>query len=108
MPTGANDAWQVVAVVEAASVDRRTAVAQQQSADLALGFGLGDRLVEFDAAPRTQPDMAVRIDQPGQNPAAVENRISVTDRLAADAAVHNPQFDGVFVGQPDPSNVLRH
>src|SRR5271154_1227782 len=47
-PPSPNDAGQVVAIVEAAGVDRRSAVAQQQGADLAVGFGLGDRLVEFD------------------------------------------------------------
>jgi hypothetical protein len=42
--------------------------------------------------------MAMRIDQPGQNPAAVENRVGAADRFAADPAVNNPQFDGFFVG----------
>jgi hypothetical protein len=42
--------------------------------------------------------MAVRIDQPWQNPAAVENRVSAGNRFAADAAVDDPQFDGFFVG----------
>jgi hypothetical protein len=98
MAPGPNDAGQVIAIVEAAGVDWRAAVAQQQSARLALGFGLGDRLVEFDAALRAQPDMAVRIDQPRQNPATVENRVCAADRFAADPTVHDPQFDGFFVG----------
>src|SRR5580698_4060178 len=108
MPTGPNDAGQVVAIVEAAGVDRRTAIAQQQGTGVALGFGLRDRVVEFDAALRTQPDVAVRVDQSGQNPAAVEYRVRAADRFAADPAVNDPQFDGFFVGQPDPSNVMRH
>ena len=97
MPPGPNDAGQVVAVVEAAGVDRRSAVAQQQRADIAVRLGLGDRLVEFDGASRPQPYVAVRIDQPGDNPAAVENRVSAADRFAADSAVNDPQFDGFFV-----------
>jgi len=52
--------------------------------------------------------MAVRIHQPGQNPAAVENGVDAANRLAADAPVDNPQFDGFFVRKPDPSNVVRH
>src|ERR1700727_3822964 len=108
MPTGANDARQVVAIVQAAGVDRRSAVAQQQRADLAFGLSLCDRLVESDAALRPQPDMAMRIDQPGQNPAAVENCVSAADRFAADPTVNDPQFDGFFVGETDPSNVLGH
>jgi hypothetical protein len=42
--------------------------------------------------------MAVRIDQAGQNPAAVENRVGISDRFAADAPVDDPEFDGFFVG----------
>jgi hypothetical protein len=98
VPAGADDARQVVAVVEAAGVDRRSAVAQQQCAGLTIGLGLRDRLLEFNAASRTQPDMAVGIDQPGQNPAAVENRVGAADRFAADPVIGDPQFDGFFVG----------
>src|ERR1700689_3739802 len=108
MPTGANDAGQVVAGVEAAGVNRRSAVSQQQRAGLAFSLGLCDRLIELNPALRPQADMAVRVHQPGQDPAAVENRLGAADRFAADPALDYPQFNGFFVGQPHPSNVLRH
>src|SRR4029079_5327862 len=67
---GADDAGQVVAVIEAAGVDRRSRVAQQQRTNVALDFGLRDRLLEFDGAVAPQADVAVRVDQAGPDPPA--------------------------------------
>ena len=107
MSSGADDARQIVAAVETAGVGRRAAIAQQTARRPRVRFrpGRSPRRVRYGAV-RTQPDVAVRVDQPGQNPAAVENRVGISDRFAADPAVDDPQLDGFFVGQPDSSNVL--
>ena len=84
----------------------RTAVAQQQRADVAFGLGLRD-------APRRgrrtrrgpEPDVAVRVDQAGEDPAAVEDGVGAGDRLGAEHAVDDPPFDGLPVGQPAAAHV---
>ncbi len=98
MPAGPDDVRQIVVVVEAAGVDRRSAVAKQQRADVALGFGLRDRLVEVDGAVRTEPDVAVRVDQAGQDPAAVKNSVRAADRIGGQHAVDDPPLHGLLIG----------
>ena len=62
-PAGTDDARQVVVVVEAAGVDRRSGVAQQQRTDAAFGLGLRDALVEVDAPCVAEADVTMRVDQ---------------------------------------------
>lgn len=108
VPSGADDAGQVFVVVKAAGVGRRAAVPQQQRADVTFGLGLSDRLVEFDVAVFPKPDMAVRVDQPGQDPAAVKDGVGSCHRFGANAAVDDPQLDRRLVGQAQTSHVQAH
>ena len=99
MAAGADDPRQVVVVVETAGVDRRTRVAQQQCADVAFGLGLRDRIRrDLDRPVLSEPDVAVRVDEPGQDPSAVENGFGVRDRVGAQQAVHDPPLHRLFVG----------
>ena len=103
----ADDARQVVAVVEAAGVDRRAGVAQQQRAGVTLGFGLGDRLVEFDGAVLAEADVAVRVDQAGQDPAAVAPKTvsasATGSALSMPSTIHHST--GSPSGSPRPLHV---
>ena len=99
--SGPDDAGQIIAVVEAAGIRRRAAVAQQQRPDVAFGLGLNDRVVERDLAMRTEPDVAVGVHQSGQNPAdsgSPEDGVGPGHRFGADVAVDDPQFDLGLVG----------
>lgn len=77
-------------------------------ADVTFGLGLSDRLVEFDVAVFPKPDMAVRVDQPGQDPAAVKDGVGSCHRFGANAAVDDPQLDRRLVGQAQTSHVQAH
>ena len=69
VPAGADQPGQVLAVVDPGGVGGRAAVPQQQRA----GVPVGDRLLLLgglvDGAFLVQPDVAVRIDEPGHDPA---------------------------------------
>ena len=70
-----------------------------------------ERLVEAGhqvLAVVTQPDVTMSIDQAGQNPPAVKNCIGPGNRLQADAAVDDPQFDRRLVGQAQASHAHPH
>ena len=108
MGSGPDDAWQVGVIVEAAGVDRRTTVPQQQRTHVTLHLGLRDRLVEVYRTMYVEPDVAVRVDQPGQDPAAVKHRVGARDGLRAQRAVDNPPFDRLFVGQSATTKVEAH
>ena len=99
MPPGPDDPGQVVVVVEAAGVGRRSGVAQQQRTDVAFGFGLPDRLVEVDGAVQAEADVAVRVDQAGNDPsAAVEDGVRAADRLGGQHAVDDPPLHRLLIG----------
>jgi hypothetical protein len=76
--------------------------AQQQRTGVALGHGLrlGGDLV--DPAVGVQPDMAVRVDQTGDDPAAVDHRLGAVDGLVAQQALGvDPQGALLAVRQHD-------
>jgi hypothetical protein len=98
MPAMADDAGQVIVVVETARIGRRAGVAQQQRARVTLGFGLRDRLVEFDFTVLPEADVAMRVDEAGHNPAAIEYRLGASDRFGAQKAVDNPPLDRLAIG----------
>ena len=87
VPAGPDDARQVVAVVDPVGVDRvrrRRAAAARRRRGRRPPAPRG-RLV--DAAVRVQPDVAVRVDQARQHPAAVGDGLGAGDRLVAEQAV---------------------
>lgn len=90
-------------IVEAAGVDRRAAVAQQQSAGIPLERRLNDRLVEIHDTLSADTDVAVCVDESGDDPAvgpvSTENRFGPADRLTAQDPVGDPPFDLFTVGQ---------
>src|SRR6185312_3824839 len=92
MAAGPDDAREVMVIVEASGVDRRPAVAQQQRADASLGFGLCDRFVEVGRAVFAQPDVAMRVDETGHYPAAVENSVGVAHWFCAQSAAGSMLF----------------
>ena len=98
MPAGPDDARQVVVVVQDAGVGGRSAVAQQQGTGVTFDLGLGDRLLDRGLAVRPQADVAVRVDQSGNDPPTVPDGFGVGDRLAAQHPVGDPPLDGLAVG----------
>ena len=91
---------QVVAVVDPAGVGRRAGVADQQRAGVAVGerLLLAGRLV--DGAVRVEPDVAVRVDQPGQHPAGDGLVAAAGGAVVGDPAVDHPELVPDVVG-PD-------
>ena len=70
VPAGADQPRQVVAVVDPAGVGGRAAVADQQGAAVAVGDRLLPRSPRRSMAPCVvEPEVAVRVDQPGHDPA---------------------------------------
>ena len=95
--------------VEAAGVHRRTAVTQQQCTRVSFGLRLRDGLVEFDGAVRSQSDMAVRIDESRDDPAAVKDGLGAGDRFGAQNPVGDPPLNRFAIGQtPTPNMESRH
>ncbi len=52
-----------------------------------------------------EPDVAMRIDQAGNDPAAVPDGFRAADRFAAQDPVGDPPLDDFAVGQPAAPNV---
>jgi hypothetical protein len=109
----ADDARQVVALVEGPGVDRRPAVTQQQGADAAFDFALRRAVLETVERPViAEPDVAVRVDQPGHNPAvgpvSAEYGHRSFNRLGAQNAVDDPPLHRPFVGKSPTAQVQSH
>ena len=78
VPAGADQPGQVVALLDGAVVDRRAGVAQQQGSGGAVQQRLRDLAVHIgDVTRRRQADMAVRVDQTRDDPAAVDDRLGL-------------------------------
>ena len=102
MAACADDPRQVVAIVEAAGIERRACVAQQQRARATLGLRLRDRLVEIGGSFGAQSDVAMRVDQTGQDPAAgpvrTEDGVRACHRFGAQDAIDDPPIDRFTIG----------
>ena len=48
-----------------------------------------------------EPDVAMRIDEAGQNPAAVKDGLSVIHRFGTQGALDDPPLHRLFVGQSE-------
>lgn len=107
MPPRSDDPGQIVAGVEAAGVDRRPAIAQQQGTDLAFALRLRYCLVELDAAMWPQTHVTVGVDKTWNDPAAVKDGLRTADRFAAQEPVGDPPLHLLAVGQSPPAKVER-
>ena len=75
---------QVVAPVDPAGVGGRPGVAQQQRAGLPVGQQLAFLLGLVDGSVGVEPDVTVRVDEPGNDVPAGHDRLGARDRLGAD------------------------
>ena len=66
---GADDLGEVLALVDPAGVTGLAGVADEQRAGVAIGAGLPLRLLAGHLAVRSEPDVAVRVDEPREHPA---------------------------------------
>ena len=92
-------------IIEAAGVGGRSAVTQQQSPGRTFGLGLGDGLLQWHLAVRAEPHMAVRVDQSGDDPAAVPDRLGPGDRVGMQDTVDDPPLGGLAVRQTEATDV---
>src|SRR5206468_370634 len=101
VPAGPDDPRQVGLVVQEPGVDRRTAVAQRQDTGRPLVERLlpGGVAVLQGAAARTDADVAVRVDETGQQPAAPADRLRTRHRLERESAVADPDVAVLTLGQ---------
>ena len=103
--TGADDLRQVVALVDPPGVGRGARVADEQRAGVAIGacLGLARRLVH--RAVLVETDVAVRVDEAGDDPAG--DGVPVRARRGGregDAPVDDPQLvDHLLGGEEDPA-----
>jgi hypothetical protein len=82
VPPGPDDLGQVLAGLQRRGVDRGAAVAQQQGARVAVGAGLRRALLQVgDRAVRAEPDVAVRVDESGDDPAVGDQVLRSGQRL---------------------------
>jgi hypothetical protein len=54
---------------------------------------------------RAEPDVAVRVDQSGHDPASVEDRVRTIDRFGGQRAVDNPPLHRLLVGEPKATHM---
>jgi hypothetical protein len=101
VPPGPDDPREVRLVVERAGVDRGPAVPQRQDAHGPLGQCLlaGRGEVLDVAAALGDADVAVRVDQAGQQPAAAADRLRARDGLEGEPAVPHPHVAGLPQGE---------
>ena len=107
---GADEPRQVVAFLHRRVVDRRPGIAQQQRAGIAVEQGLrGLPLGLRDVAARGQPDVAVRVDETGDDPAAGGDCLGFGTRPGeGQPAVEHPRVALGLVGQEDATHVQNH
>ena len=108
VPAGPDDPRQVVAVVHPVRVDGHARVAQQQRPGVAVGDRLRLRGRLVDTAVLVQPDVAVRVDQAGHQPAVGRDGLRAGHLVVAQqAAVVDPQVALFAVRQHDAAQVQR-
>jgi iron complex transport system substrate-binding protein len=56
---------------------------------------------------RAQPDVAVRVDQTGHDPTAIEDGLGPAHRFTAQDPVSDPPFDGLAIGQSAAADMQR-
>ena len=100
-PLGSN--WQILAGLQGSGVDRGSTVADEQGAGVPVGDRLRRRLGQARRALRPDTDVAVRIDQAGQDVTAVADSGGLRHRVGADDPVGYPQLARFPGGQHDPS-----
>ena len=105
--TGSDHPGQVVALIDPVGVGRGTGVAHQQRAGISISECLAFSFVRPYGASMVQADVAVGIDQPGNDPAVAGDGDGVGDRLGANDALADPQVTLPALGQHHPSQVQR-
>ena len=96
VPAGPDDLGQVVALVHPPGVGRAAGITQQQRSGGPLGQGVLFGDVIRHGAVHLEADMAVGIDQTGQQPAA-GNSFGAADGLGPDQSVDHPEVLPVTV-----------
>jgi hypothetical protein len=95
---GSDQPGQVVAVVDPAGVGRGAAVADQQGPGIAVGQRLRLGLLLGDRPVVVEPQVAVGVDQAGDDP-ALRRGLGAGLLLEGDAAVDDVQVPGLAVGE---------
>ena len=98
MPAHPDQPGQVVAVLDPAGVGGAPAVAEQQRAGVAVGDRLRLGRLPVDLAVLVEPDVAVRVDQTGDHPAAGHG-LGPGLWLEGDPAVDDVEVAGLAVGE---------
>ena len=106
VPAAADQPGQVVAVVDPARVGGRTGVADEERPAVAVGdrLLLGGRVVGGTEV--VEPEVAVRVDQAGDDP-ALGDGVGARLRLVGDAAVDDVEVARLAVGQDRSTEALR-
>ena len=102
----ADDARGVGLVVEEAGVGGRAGVAHKQGAGCGVGPGLVAELGRVVHRPcGGEADVAVGIDEPGNDPAAGGDGVGPCHRFEGDATVDDPEVALLIAGQEDAAHV---
>ena len=108
MTAGADESWQVLPSLDPPVIHRRAAVTQQQRPAVPVGDRLLFLLVAVGepALPEPDADMAVRVDQPGYEP-ALGHRRSRRHAFVRHPPSHDKQIPRLSLGQDRPADVQR-